>query len=468
MTIHCFKNNIRLSKEKFTKSYFKLNRKYNEHTPVELVEAFINNKQGVSLANNRVLKNKFDNEEQQMKEYVKTYDKKAGVFKVKYIIPAHKWGRINPDKSLSLCVFHRPTRHAYCKGIYIDIDMKNAHPVIIKNICELNNIPCPNITNYCDDRDAFLQRVCKHHNVDKETAKRLILRLTYGGEYDRWLSEVELKQGFFKDAMQEVVDYEAEMTGIRETVFQHNSHIISDVEKADPSYFKNPKYKTPEDVLRKKKKTCMSHFCCTIERHLQEACIKHLVENKGFNIDDIVPSQDGFMILERLYYDDIIKECEETMFNTYGLRVDLKVKDFDEACDIPVNTNHEVADDEDEDEDIINKYLEKLEKHISDFIIDVRNKNNNTTDKTINGCTDYDIATLLYNYYKNDFVCVNVNENTWYEFKNHRWNYIEGGKISLRDIISTELRDKFSQANKLALDEFKKIKDIESVQYKSI
>ena len=115
------------------------------------------------------------------------------------------------------------------------------------------------------------------------------------------------------------------------------------LKKADPSYFKNPKYKTPEDVL-KKMKTCMSHFCCTIERHLQEACIKHLVEKKGFNIDDIVPSQDGFMILIDLYYDDIIKECEEAMFNSYGLRVELKFKDFDEACDIPVNTNHEVCD----------------------------------------------------------------------------------------------------------------------------
>jgi hypothetical protein len=76
MIIHYFNNNWRLSKEKFTKSYFKLNRKYNEHTAIELVEAFINNKQGVSLKNNRVLKTKYDNEETQMKEYMKNFDKK--------------------------------------------------------------------------------------------------------------------------------------------------------------------------------------------------------------------------------------------------------------------------------------------------------------------------------------------------------------------------------------------------------
>ena len=63
-------------------------------------------------------------------------------------------------------------------------------------------------------------------------------------------------------------------------VFEKNTHIIADVEKADPQYFKNPKYKTPDDVLHKKKKTCMSHFCNTIERHLQEVCIKYLINAK--------------------------------------------------------------------------------------------------------------------------------------------------------------------------------------------
>ena len=81
-----------------------------------------------------------------MQLYFKKYDKKKGAFPVKYKLPDHKWVRIFPEKSLSLCLFHRPTRHAYCKGRYIDIDMKNAHPVIIKSICDLNDIACPTIS----------------------------------------------------------------------------------------------------------------------------------------------------------------------------------------------------------------------------------------------------------------------------------------------------------------------------------
>ena len=127
-----FKNNLRLSKERFTKSIFKFNCNYNEHAPLELVQSFVKNKQGVSLKSNRVLHKSYDNENQQMELYLKKYDKKEAVFKVKYNLPVHKWGRINPEKSLSLCVFHRPTRHAYCKGVYIDIDKKTVTPLLLK------------------------------------------------------------------------------------------------------------------------------------------------------------------------------------------------------------------------------------------------------------------------------------------------------------------------------------------------
>ena len=161
-----------------------------------------------------------------------------------------------------------------------------------------------------------------------------MLRLTYGGEYRRWLGEIELKQNRFIEELPEILSYEAEMEHIRNIVFEKNSHIITDVEKADPSYFKNPKYKTPDDVLRKKKKTCMSHFCNTIERFIQESCIEHLIK-KGFNILDIVPCQDGFMILQELWFDDILKELESAVFDKIGFQVELAVKEFDEACEIP-------------------------------------------------------------------------------------------------------------------------------------
>ena len=37
-----------------------------------------------------------------------------------------------------------------------DIDMKNAHPVILKYLCNLNGIACPNLSWYIDHRDEIL------------------------------------------------------------------------------------------------------------------------------------------------------------------------------------------------------------------------------------------------------------------------------------------------------------------------
>lgn len=449
MSTPYFKNNWRLSKERFTKSYFKLNCKYNEHTPVELVQAFVKNKQGVSLKHNKVLKTKYDNEETQMTEYLNNFDKKTNVFKVKYALPTHKWGRLNPEKSLSLCVFHRPTRHAYCKGIYVDIDMKNAHPVFIKNLCESNGIPCPNITRYCDDRDAFLGRVGDHHNVDKEASKRLILRLTYGGDYNRWLSEIELKQQEWKTAMPEILEYEAEMVTVRDLVFQHNDHIIADVEKSNPAYFKNPKYKTPEDVLRKKKKTCMSHFCCTIERYLQEACIKHLVENKGVNLMDVVPCQDGLMILRDFFFENILTECEDVILNTIGFKIELKVKEFDEACHIPINSANETEDTTDETAQ--REMAEMIQSGDDKILWDTLSLSVQMTDEDdnkIRGFTDYDLAKIVHHYYKDRFVCVSVKDNAWYEFSGHKWTGCDSGSV-LRQLISDGLREKYASILKI-------------------
>ena len=41
-------------------------------------------------------------------------------------------------------------------GITTDIDMKNAHPVILKYICSLHNLECPNLTYYIENRDTIL------------------------------------------------------------------------------------------------------------------------------------------------------------------------------------------------------------------------------------------------------------------------------------------------------------------------
>ena len=52
--------------------------------------------------------------------------------------------------------------------------------------------------------------------------------------------------------------------------------------------------------------------------------------------------------------------------------------------------------------------------------------------------THTDIAAVVYQMYKYEYVCVSIKNNLWYEFKNHRWQTCDSG-FSLRAKISNEV-----------------------------
>jgi len=59
---------------------------------------------------------------------------------------------------------------------------------------------------------------------------------------------------------------------------------------------------------------------------------------------------------------------------------------------------------------------------------------------SIKNSTDYDLANVLYQLYKESFVCSNIKNNSWYEFINNRWVEIDCGQ-SLRSKISLDMHE---------------------------
>ena len=58
--------------------------------------------------------------------------------------------------------------------------------------------------------------------------------------------------------------------------------------------------------------------------------------------------------------------------------------------------------------------------------------------QTIQNPTEFDLASVLYNMYKDKFVCVSIKHKIWYEYINHRWVEIDSGN-TLRMSISKEM-----------------------------
>ena len=58
--------------------------------------------------------------------------------------------------------------------------------------------------------------------------------------------------------------------------------------------------------------------------------------------------------------------------------------------------------------------------------------------ESVRTTTEFDLAQVLYQMYKDRFICVSIKHNCWYEYKNNRWREIDQG-TSLRMLISTKM-----------------------------
>ena len=62
---------------------------------------------------------------------------------------------------------------------------------------------------------------------------------------------------------------------------------------------------------------------------------------------------------------------------------------------------------------------------------------------TKSGCGDFDLARVLYQLFKDEYVCTSIKSGIWYQYKNNRWSEIDQG-VTLRKHISTSLRELYA------------------------
>jgi hypothetical protein len=117
----------------------------------QVLEKLINSKLLLETFNNKIAGSIYQNEKNQLIEYQKLITK--GFAKVKYSkTTGMKYGRCNPKKGLGLYNIRRQLRHTLAKNTLTDIDVDNCHPAVLQQILTKNNIPCPFLTAYVNER----------------------------------------------------------------------------------------------------------------------------------------------------------------------------------------------------------------------------------------------------------------------------------------------------------------------------
>jgi hypothetical protein len=323
-----------LERSDFEKSIFCGTNCYEVVNP-EMCNGFIVNKMGIKFHKTGKFKNMpYKNEQELLINYQKNYIGKSDKIKVEYIMARHGWGRVQPIGSLSLSLFHRPTRHSLCVDNYIDYDMVNCQPAVINQVCMQHNIENKQSMAYCQDPKRWRHTVAEQHHLkpifNKDTgvtlspyeqAKKLFISLSFGGSYAVWQKDYNAQGG----DISEILEIEKEMLNVMDLIYKKNVDMIDNVS--------NESWK--KKSTQAKKRSIMGLWAQSVERMLQESCISKICSDFGFQLDGIVPCQDGFMILKREHKKnvDILKIMEKHISDTFGFDIKWEVKAFDEQLE---------------------------------------------------------------------------------------------------------------------------------------
>jgi len=249
---------------------------------------------------------KFESEKHQLLMLKKQL--KNNKLSVKYKRPKYQLGRVYPAKSLSLCSVRREIRHTLAHHKYVDIDIANCHPELLKQVCDHNKIKTRYLKQYVDNREAILEQTQVHYDCSRDDAKELFIILVYYGSVKTWrMTNVE--------PFDFITDFQNELKAIGSKITEANPALMKTVAK-----------------LQKKNETgsAVSIFLQEKERLILECIYNHLVSKEIIVNNDCVLCFDGIMIQKNKYYPNLLEELSKVIEDTLGFKLKLTEKQLNE------------------------------------------------------------------------------------------------------------------------------------------
>ncbi len=233
---------------------------------------------------------------------------KNGKLTVKYKRPKYQLGRVYPVKSISLCSVRRAIRHTLAHGKYVDIDIANCHPEILKQICDHNKIKTRYLKQYVENREKILEDVMTYYDCRREEAKQLFIILVYYGSINTWKKTD-------KEPFDFIIDFQNELKAIGSKITEANPALMKTVNK-----------------LQKKNETgsAVSIFLQEKERLILECMYNYLVSKQIIVNNDCVLCFDGIMIQKNKYYPNLLDELSKAIEDTLGFKLKLTEKELNE------------------------------------------------------------------------------------------------------------------------------------------
>ncbi len=269
--------------------------------------------------------------------------KKSSIVNYKFTGKLDYGRRFHCTPSLQECP--RPIRHAVAKSLYYDIDIKNAHPVFLFNLCEKMDFPHPILKTYVKgDREGFLKTLYgvkfsrKVEESDdtitmeevevssRDDAKALFLSILNGG-------------GSGKTGNENLDDFYKQQQLFLKTFYEQpeNDKYKKRAEKA---------YKASPKQWDNRKGSALNYYLCEVENNVLTV-MEEFLQSQKVNYGTFC--FDGLMIYRKDVKDLplLLEGMEAFVSDKMGFSVTITSKEMDEDVDL---TGLRVKDDDDDDD----------------------------------------------------------------------------------------------------------------------
>lgn len=277
-----------------------------------------------------LLDNKLENFDSKDRKHIKKQLKalstaldKNGFIKRTYAPTKCGIGRqyVQESKELNYQMMKKELRHTLAKEFYIDVDMENAHPVLLSYILKSHNISHPELDDYVMNRETKLKSIIEKCKCNRKVAKELLLVILYLGNIENYLVDNEITESPPKW----VYDYDEEMKKNSDNLYKINNELTkkAGITKRD----KNPKSSLLSIIIGVEE-----------NKVLMEA--KTFLEMKGFTIDCLM--FDGFFVRKPCNLSNqVLQELSDHILQTFQYNIIFTTKPMNDGIDLMIVDDYE-------------------------------------------------------------------------------------------------------------------------------
>jgi hypothetical protein len=246
----------------------------------------------------------FANEKKQLEELSKYV--KNNKFICEYdFTPSTKVGRVYAKKALGFISLRKELRSLFAKDAYVDIDVVNAHPEIICQLCQ-DTMSLTVLPAYVANREAYLEQMQQTYNVSRNKAKQAVIATLYGASLMR-VSDI-------LDSNYELLDW---------NIALHNEiqRVCSYIRQANPKLDNMVKIK--HDGTERSENGLLSYYIQEHERIILETVYNFLIAQGIFSADgrnEGALCYDGIMVSKHA----IGTRCVVSLMNEMSKEVKLR------------------------------------------------------------------------------------------------------------------------------------------------